>query len=143
MGMARIAGRLRHGIWLAPLVVISLVAGARITAAATSTPLMTIHPLYVGAPGDGPNCTVTGTGWTCHITVGESSSSSGTLTWYAAGDVLAGGGLGGATFTPSSGTLQPGQKVTVKVVTHDCGGYAAWLFEAANNTGAAVLYSCG
>lgn len=140
--MARIAGRLRHGIWLAPLLVLSMVAGARITAVAASTPVMTITPLYVGAPGDGPNCTVTGKDWTCHITVGESSSSSGKLTWFAAGDVLDGGGLGSATFTPSSGTLKPGQKVTVKVVTQDCGGYEAWLFEA-SNTGAAVLYSCG
>src|SRR5947209_8490555 len=57
----------------------------------------------------GANCPAAAGGWTCTTTLAPASGSQSDLNWSASS------GLSGVTFTPSSGTLSPGQSVQVSV----------------------------
>ncbi len=74
--------------------------------------------------------------WTCIVTVGESSSSQGNLTWSASSYV-------GASFNPTSGTLQPGQTAMVSISVPDttCLASATFAFRGPANT-VNVPWSC-
>ena len=50
-------------------------------------------------------------GWTCKVTLRSDSQFQGKLTWYASAD----SGLSGVNFDPPSGTLAPGQRVSVTI----------------------------
>jgi hypothetical protein len=107
---------------------------------AASGPHLKVNPTAIGIPGDGPNCNGPyGNNWVCHVTVSEAADAHGKLHWTTSSDVPA---TTTATFSPSHGTLSPGQKVRVTITTTFCGGYAHFFFKGPANT-VTVTYQCG
>ncbi|HEV2519433.1 MAG TPA: hypothetical protein VGX00_02265 [Thermoplasmata archaeon] len=96
-------------------------------------------PSTVGPPGDVPNASATcpsaARGWTCSLTVSESSSSNRAAAWTASSTAH-------ASFAPKNGTLHPGGSVTVKVTITSCGGRYALDFAGPQNT-ATATFTCG
>jgi hypothetical protein len=131
----RVRKAMSAAILLAALVVTMI--AARPADAALS--VLKVTPTFIGAPGDGPECSrpnPTANTWVCHVTVSEKASSSLPLRWSATS-------VSGATsFSPSRGTVSPGQSISVKVTTHLCGGYYRFKFATKQNT-VVVVYTCG
>lgn len=121
---------------------------ANVVPATTTTPVavLTEGPSMVSVAGDGPNANCvannsTGSSFTCTMHLHETAASTEPLTWGGTTD-----GAITATFTPASGTLHPGQTVTVKAVA-PCRSLATFIFlrSAAGlpENGVAVVYACG
>src|SRR5207248_1299525 len=73
-------------------------------------PVVTVTPNSLDPTN--PNCTLTGTTYQCSVTVAESTSSQQDASWYATATY--------GSFSPSSGTLSPGQAVTVTIASLPC-----------------------
>jgi hypothetical protein len=135
---------------------VSAVVAAAVSAAAAQTnvvPTVTTHPVavltvspsMVSVAGDGPNsnCVATnptGSSFTCTIHLHETAASTEPLTWTGTTAGIT------ATYVPASGTLHPGQTVTVKAIAA-CDSLATFIFlrsaTGLPTNGAAVVYSCG
>ena len=102
---------------------------------ASEGPLLMVDPVFVGVPGDGPNCSGYVPPVTCEVTLSQARDSSGRLPWFARSDTV-------ATFIPSSGVLVGNDAQKVLVVTPACGGYFHFYFYFPSGT-ATVTYSCG
>lgn len=79
-----------------------------------------------------------GLGWTCTTTVTADASNQADLSWTTSYS-----GVGGTTFTPSTGTLPPGQSKSVGVIVPDdeCpNSFTFTFFGPVNN--ASVTYNC-
>jgi len=108
---------------------------------ATPTPVkptLVVTPTAIGIPGDGTNCSTYGPPVTCTITLSEPSNAQGGLSWSATTST----GDNKSTITPSSGTLSPGQSITVTITTPLCGGRWSYYF-IVDGVATAVVYSCG
>lgn len=107
--------------------------------AAAASATLQVRPTFIGAPGDGPHCSrpnpIANT-WVCHVTVSETSGSSMPLQWSATSV------SGRTSFSPSHGTLAPGNSTKVKITTHLCAGYFKFKFAGPQNT-VVVTYTCG
>lgn len=110
----------------------SLLLGSGNVFASTSA-ILRVSPAGFRAGG---NCTSGGGGWTCMATVRETGSSQGSLNWSASSS------LGGVSFSPSGGTLSPGESsmVTIFVPSGDC-SYGIFTFTGQMNTVSRV-WSC-
>ncbi len=107
---------------------------------ASGGPRLKVDPTFVGIPGDGPNCNGPhGNNWVCHVTISEAAGAQSKLHWTTSSDTPS---TTTTTFSPSSGTLSPGQKVRVTITTSFCGGYAHFFFKGPSNT-VKVTYLCG
>jgi hypothetical protein len=124
-------------------------AQTNVVPATTTHPVavMTVSPSMVSVAGDGPNANCVandpnGSSFTCTMHLHETAASTEPLTWAA----TTGNTGTAATFVPASGTLHPGQSVTVKAVAL-CDGLVAFIFLRSAtgllDNGAAVAYSCG
>ena len=103
----------------------ALLPGSEVVFASTSA-ILRVSPTGFWAGG---NCTGGGGGWTCMATVRETGSSQDSLNWSASSS------LGGVSFTPSGGTLSPGESsmVTIFVPSSDC-SYGIFTFTGQTNT---------
>jgi hypothetical protein len=107
---------------------------------AAGGPHLKVNPTFVGIPGDGPNCNGPhGNNWVCHVTISEAIGAQGKLHWTTRSDTPS---TTTTTFSPSSGTLSPGQQVRVTITTSFCGGFAHFFFKGPSNT-VKVTYLCG
>src|SRR5437868_5225648 len=89
---------------------------------AAGGPHLKVNPTFVGIPGDGPNCNGPhGNNWVCHVTISEAAGAQGKLHWTTSSDTPS---TTTTTFSPSSGTLSPGQQIRVTITTASCGGFA-------------------
>jgi hypothetical protein len=82
----------------------------------------------------------------CTLTISAPASAGKPLSWYAEDESDAGQGSGGiATFSPSQGSVKPGQAMKVTITTSDCGGVEAWFFFGnVSHAGViSVIYGCG
>lgn len=131
--------RVRNAISAAIFVMAVVVATIGARPADASSSALKVTPTFIGAPGDGPECSrpnPTANTWVCHVTVSEKGSSSLPLRWSATS-------VSGATmFSPARGTVSPGHGTSVKVTTHLCGGYYRFKFTTTQNT-VVVVYTCG
>ncbi len=128
---------------------IAAIGGSAVTAAAYTAPsaptpvaVLNVSPSMVSTPGDGPNtnCVVGPSTVTCTVRLTESAKSTEPLTWTAAAPE---GHL--VVYIPASGTLHPGQSVTVKA-TAICDRSAFMFYADARGlleNGVAVLFACG
>ena len=100
---------------------------------ASTSAVLAVSPAGFRAGG---NCTSGGGGWTCMATVREMGSAQGSLNWSASSS------LGGVSFTPSGGTLSPGESgtVTIFVPKSDC-SYGIFTFVGQTNT-VRRMWSC-
>lgn len=125
------------------VVALALAITGGLTAVATFAvggPHLKVNPTFVGIPGDGPNCNGPhGNNWVCHVTISEAAGAHGKLHWTTSSDTPS---TTKTTFSPSSGTLSPGQKVRVTITTSFCGGFAHFFFKGPSNT-VKVTYLCG
>jgi streptogramin lyase len=62
----------------------------------------------------------------CKVTLTETAGSQGNLTWSARADIV-------ATFSPSGGTLSPGQSSTVSISNLNCGAVGTLTFWGGQN----------
>lgn len=78
-------------------------------------------------------------GWLCSIAVSIPQNAQGLLKWSASG------GINGTTFSPSSGTLSPGQpiQVAVTIPNTSCPNSANWNFSGQGANSAVVQWRCG
>ena len=92
-----------------------LLGGGTVFAAGAATAQTTLTATPTSLTG-GTSCPNVSGGWTCTVTLGETSSSQGNLNWTAKTS------LTGVTFTPASGTLSPGgsASVVIAVPTSAC-----------------------
>src|SRR5438105_13367823 len=137
-------GGLRWGI-VAVLVLVAIGASTAALAAGPSSAsanvthlaLLKVVPKNVGIPGDGINCKGIDpkVGSVCHVTLTEVKSASKSLHWCTRSDFP-------AKFSPSSGSLSPGQSVQVTITTKFCGGYTNFYFVGPKNV-ATVTFQCG
>jgi len=85
------------------------------------------------------NCSYTaGQGWICPATVSSDANNQSTLTWRA-------NQLSGISFSPSSGTLAPGQteQVTIAIFDMVCPANATFTFSGSGGaTPASIAWSC-
>jgi hypothetical protein len=125
------------------VVALALAITGGITALSTlaaGRPHLKVNPTFVGIPGDGPNCNGPhGNNWVCHVTISEAVGAQGKLHWTTSSDTPS---TTTTTFSPSSGTLSPGQQVRVTITTSFCGGFAHFFFKGPSNT-VKVTYQCG
>jgi hypothetical protein len=106
------------------------------TLSPTPVPLSPI--LAVSPAGLGPNnCILGKDSWTCTVTLSLASGFQGNLNWSASSN------LSDVAFTPSSGTLAPGQSVRVTISISDvtCPATTTLSFEGPRNT-VDVAWSC-
>jgi hypothetical protein len=128
-----------------------LVGGGVALASGTQPARLAVSPTLAGGGGDTntPNC---GSGYsTCKEILSEPSNADSPVAWSVGGDSLDAPGYAPESFSPSHGTIKPGQSVTVTVTNMDCDAEGLWVFtgiptiSAQNHgeVGAAVLYTCG
>ena len=93
--------------------------------------------LYSLGAGDA-NCPPSSGGWTCTVTLDETSDSQGSLTWFA--DT----GLPGVTFDQPGGTLSPSQSTVEKIFVSNqsCPTTGTFTFNGPQNT-ISMQWNCG
>ncbi len=136
-----IPGAMLAGLLLASPSIISL-------AGATPKATISVSPAAVSLPGDGPGgCAVGSPGatWTCTFHVSEPAASTNPVSWSVSAVEI--DSSDPVVFRPASGTLHPGQSVTVHA-TVGCELGGAFLIASnadyTNGGGAAVdLMECG
>lgn len=131
--------------------VVSLVGGGVALASGTQPARLVVSPTMAGPGGDSntPDC---GSRYsTCKEILSEPGNASSPVAWSVSGDSVDSPGYAPESFSPSHGTIKPGQSVTVTVTNMDCDAEGLWLFNgiptiSAQNhgeVGAAVIYTCG
>jgi hypothetical protein len=135
-------------IVLASAVILGL-SSVLVATAASPHEGLSVSPLDVGTPGDGPTppgCSGFNfngdTETKCTITVKNSGTEKETWSAQVVGD----DGSDPTTFSPDGGSLAPGKSVKVTVETPDCGFQAfAFYYDTSGGgfVGEAVLYTCG
>lgn len=111
---------------------------------------LTVSPTLAGASGDTntPDC---GNGFsTCTVTLSEPANANSPVDWSVFGGSLDGNPTP-ESFSPSHGSLKPGQSVTVKVTNMDCDPWGAWVFYGTptigkydhGTVGASATFTCG
>ena len=76
-------------------------------------PTLTVTPTFFKA--DSPNCQGGIDNPQCVVTVGESQESVGAITWHVSSDIS-----DTITYSPSTGTLKPGETMQVRITTLPC-----------------------
>ncbi len=101
------------GVGVAAIAALSAGTGALATTSVTPKEVVTVTPSALDPGGDQTLLAGTGCGstlGTCHFKISETSGSNEPVRWVVN---WAGGWATGFTFTPSGGTLHPGQSVKV------------------------------
>jgi hypothetical protein len=79
-------------------------------------------------------------GWTCLVTLSLKQGAQRSLKWKASG------GIDGTTFSPSEGTLSPGQEtlvtISIPVIGGICPADTSFVFSGSGATSATVLWHC-
>jgi hypothetical protein len=106
--------------------------------ASPSPPILAVTPSGFSVPGDS-NCTYDATaGWSCTAALSSLVTAQSNLDWTSASS-----GISNVSFSPSSGTLTPGQNtsVTISIPNTACPANATFTFSGpANNV--ALAWSC-
>jgi hypothetical protein len=131
----------------------AIVAGALLLvfgfagATSTATPnVVSVKWTNIGDPGDvsNPSCTGYNTGqafatW-CYDVISEASSATTGLSWSIS---KAAGFTAPLKIVPSSGTIVPGQSLTIVVMTNECGYNGAAFTVHSPGNSVLVNFHCG
>ena len=101
-------------------------------------PILSSSPSGFSLPGD-PNCTYNAAlGWSCTATLSSFANAQSNLSWSATSS-----GINGVSFSPSSGTLTPGQtaRVTISIPNSVCPANATFTFQGPANS-VPMAWSC-
>lgn len=120
------------------LVVVPLPLPSPLPTSSTQTPLPELLVNPTSLKGDVDCSHAQGQGWVCETTLSNARNAQSTLNWSASSS-----GIGGISFYPTKGVLEPGQSIQVNTVIQEthCPAIASFVFTGpANNV--TVPWSC-
>lgn len=100
--------------WLFADLLLGLMAIFMVSLPGAQPPTMTVNPLQL-KPQSSQCTTGQNDTYSCSVVLGETKDSLGTMTWSLRNDISQ-----DITFSPSHGTLSPGQTVTITISTIPC-----------------------
>ncbi len=109
------AGAMVRSIVCLLVLSMSLLVGSSVALASSPPPVLQVRPTSLTQTSS--QCRFDGSPqntFHCSVLLGETIKSSGSITWTSASS------LSGVTFSPASGTLNPGQSTSVKITAIPC-----------------------